>query len=366
MHVVCGARGGADPRARGRRRPRCPPDPAHAGTGAGAHTRTRAYTGTRTRGYTGGAARTCTRRCRGGWWAHPAAVARLMGRGRARDGARRGQGGGGYGIGGRSVEHLHLRDRGSQRRTFRGHKRRQGRHAAQHRATGCASRTSLPSAPPRPAPHGVSGLWVNLALHAREPLYWVTSTALGSSWRSQLFSHHAPPSPSPRGRHAPAPLPPWPAGPSSRRASAMRICQPPLNSVQGLERGGRGGASTKCLEGQTYSVATRSAAVHKPRTRRTAPAAATLGPTRASTSSLVEATPPNPIAHLWNCSCLKPSPASTVVMVRSLSGPPAASQSSCAAAKRSAALASPAGVREGGRDAAAGWAHRQAGRRSPH
>lgn len=65
----------------------------------------------------------------------------------------------------------------------------------QRRGPARLAQLSWPSrgAPGYPAPlHGVSGLWVNLvvllhALHARQPLYWVTSTALGSSWRSQLF-----------------------------------------------------------------------------------------------------------------------------------------------------------------------------------
>ncbi len=55
-------------------------------------------------------------------------------------------------------------------------------------------------APGYPAPlHGLAGLWVNLvvllhALHARQPLHWAASTALVSSWRSQLL----PPSSLPR------------------------------------------------------------------------------------------------------------------------------------------------------------------------
>jgi hypothetical protein len=88
----------------------------------------------------------------------------------------------------------------------------------------------LDRAYPAPAPlHGVSGLWVNLvvllhALHARQPLYWVTSTALGSSWRSQLFAPR-PASPSParppwaaralRWRWASRPAPPTSTTPSS-------------------------------------------------------------------------------------------------------------------------------------------------------
>jgi hypothetical protein len=58
-----------------------------------------------------------------------------------------------------------------------------------------AARLSWPSrgAPGYPAPlQDVSGLWVYLvvllhALHARQPLPWAASTALVSSWRSQLF-----------------------------------------------------------------------------------------------------------------------------------------------------------------------------------
>jgi hypothetical protein len=68
-------------------------------------------------------------------------------------------------------------------------------------------------APGYPAPlHGVLGLWVNLvvllpALHARQPLHWAASTALVSSWRSQLLS--------------PLPPPPLPHPPGLPRASLL-------------------------------------------------------------------------------------------------------------------------------------------------
>jgi hypothetical protein len=71
----------------------------------------------------------------------------------------------------------------------------------QRRGPARLAQLSWPSrgAPEYPAPlHGVSGLWVNLFvllhdLHARQPLHWAASTALVSSWRSRLFSHHVPP-----------------------------------------------------------------------------------------------------------------------------------------------------------------------------
>jgi hypothetical protein len=101
------------------------------------------------------------------------------------------------------------------RRAQRGHSVNEG-HPSPSRLTA----PSVASPALEHSPH-TSLLWVNLvvllhALHARQPLCWVTSTALGSSWRSPLFS---PPGP------ALFPSPPRSLPPSPHRASA-RCCGP--------------------------------------------------------------------------------------------------------------------------------------------
>ncbi len=133
-------------------------------------------------------------------------------------------------------------------------------HIRHPRLLPMGTRPPLHAPPSAPTPVPSPGLWVNLvvllhALHARQPLYWAASTALGSSRRSLLFSPLAQAAPA---SHAPA----MPQAPLFPLPARVHSSLPPTSCAQAASSRQVSDASSEGLSTAVQPAASAGATFH--------------------------------------------------------------------------------------------------------